>query len=92
MKSKKFLFISNESLSGDLALQLLREGHKVKFYFKDRYSKDVYNGLLDKINAWGSCQKWADIIIFDDECYGFLRSHSDFSLFVRRLTNFQDGK
>ncbi len=51
---------------------LEKEGHDVKFYFKDKDkdSKDVYDGFIDKINAWGSCQNWADVIIFDDECYG----------------------
>lgn len=71
MRLKKFLFVSNESLSGDLAIQLLKEGHSVKFYFKDKYSKDVYNGFVDKIDAWGPYQNWADVIIFDDEHYGF---------------------
>ena len=31
---RKFLFVSWESLSGDLALQIKKEGHEVKIYIK----------------------------------------------------------
>ena len=71
MKSKKFLFVSKDSLSGDLAIQLLREGHEVKFYFEDRYSVDVYDGFLEKVSNWKVYQSWADVIIFDDENFGY---------------------
>ena len=74
MSSKNFLFVSKDSLSGDLAIQLLKEGHKVKFYFEDKYSKDVYDGFVEKIENWKKYQNWADIIIFDDENFG---SHAD---------------
>lgn len=70
MKSRKFLFVSKDSLSGDLATQLLKEGHKVKFYFEDKYSKDVYDGFLEKVDSWKKYRNWADVIIFDDENFG----------------------
>lgn len=62
---KKFLFVSDESLSGDLAWQIKKEGHEVKVYIASRKEKDVYNGFLDKVTDWKSHVKWADIIVFD---------------------------
>lgn len=74
MINRKFLFVSKDSLSGDLAVQLLKEGHDVKFYFEDKYSKDVYDGFVEKVDKWRKYQNWADVIIFDDENFG---NHAD---------------
>lgn len=70
MEAINFLFVSKDSLSGDLAWKLIREGHNVRFYFQDRHSKDVYNGFIKKIKDWKAYKKWADVIIFDDENFG----------------------
>lgn len=70
MDSKKFLFVSKDSLSGDLAVHLLKEGHAVKFYFEDALSKDVYDGFVEKVDDWKKYQNWANVIIFDDENFG----------------------
>src|SRR3989344_9669245 len=70
MKNRRFLFVSKDSLSGDLAVQLLKEGHSVKIYFPAKYSEDVYDGFLDKVDNWKKYQNWADVIIFDDENFG----------------------
>lgn len=67
---KKFLFVSHESLSGDLAWQLQKEGHKVKCCIKKSEDSDVYDGFLDKISNWKEEIDWADIIIFDDTGFG----------------------
>jgi len=63
---KKFLFVSFESLSGDLAWQIKKEGHEVKAYVKREEDKDVYDGFLDKVDDWKNYADWADIIVFDD--------------------------
>ncbi len=68
--SKKFLFVSWESLSGDLAWQIKKEGHEVKAYIKDEESKDVYVGFIEKINSWEDYIEWADVIVFDDTGFG----------------------
>ena len=47
---KKFLFISWESLSGDLAWQIKKEGHEVKIYIKNQEDRDVYDGFLEKVS------------------------------------------
>lgn len=67
---KKFLFVSLESLSGDLAWQLKKEGHEVKAYIKAKHDTDVYNGFIEKIDNWETYKDWADVIIFDDDEFG----------------------
>ncbi|MEK7574250.1 MAG: phosphoribosylamine--glycine ligase [Patescibacteria group bacterium] len=67
---KKFLFVSLESLSGDLAWQLTKEGHSVKAYIKAESDVDVYNGFVEKIDNWEPHVDWADIVIFDDVEFG----------------------
>jgi len=68
--SKKFLFVSNESLSGDLAWQIKKEGNEVKAYIKAEEDKDVYDGILDKVSNWEEHLDWADIVVFDDIGFG----------------------
>jgi phosphoribosylamine---glycine ligase len=68
--AKKFLFVSLESLSGDLAWKIKNEGHEVKVYIKAEGDKDVYDGFLDKVDDWQKYKDWADVIIFDDVSFG----------------------
>ena len=65
---KKFLFVSWESLSGDLAWQIKKEGHEVKIYIKE--TTDVYDGFLDKVDDWKANVDWADVVVFDDVGFG----------------------
>ncbi len=67
---KKFLFVSSESLSGDLAWQIKKGGHEVKVYVKAEADKDVYDGFLDKVDDWEKYIDWADVIVFDDVGFG----------------------
>lgn len=67
---KKFLFVSWESLSGDLALQVKKEGHEVKIYIKSGDDKDVYDGFLEKVDDWKKYIDWAEVVIFDDVGFG----------------------
>lgn len=68
---KKFLFISFESLSGDLAWEVKKEGHDVKIYIQREEDKDVYDGFLDdKVDRWEDFIDWADVIVFDDVGFG----------------------
>ncbi len=70
IEPKKFLFVSLESLSGDLAWQLTKEGHQVKAYIKSKTDADVYNGFIEKVDNWESYKDWADVIVFDDVEFG----------------------
>lgn len=72
--TKKFLFVSLESLSGDLAWHLTKEGHKVKAYIKARTDQDVYNGFIEKVPQWWRWVDWADVVVFDDVEFGM---HAD---------------
>jgi len=67
---KRFLFVSLESLSGDLAYRVLKEGHEVKVYIKAKSDADVYQGFVDRVPDWESHVDWADVIIFDDVEFG----------------------
>src|SRR3990167_298248 len=69
-KVLKFLFVSHESLSGDLAWQIQKEGHQVKIYIKNPDDQDVYDGILEKVPDWKSNTDWADVIVFDDVGFG----------------------
>jgi phosphoribosylamine-glycine ligase len=66
----KFLFVTNESLSADLAWQLKKEGHDVKMYCHDQGEKDVGLGFFEKVDEWEPLKDWPDVIIFDDIGFG----------------------
>ena len=68
--SKKFLFVSFESLSGDLAWQVQKEGNEVKIFIASESDKDVYDGFLEKVNKWEEFVDWADVVVFDDVGFG----------------------
>ncbi len=70
LPKKKFLFVSQESLSGDLAWQVKREGHEVKIFIKSDEDKDVYDGFLEKVDDWQKHKDWADVVVFDDTGFG----------------------
>ncbi len=69
-KIYKFLFVSWESLSGDLAWHIKKEGHLVKIFIKSTSYSDVYDGFLDKVKNWKEHVDWADVIVFDDIGFG----------------------
>ncbi|MFH1053834.1 MAG: phosphoribosylglycinamide synthetase C domain-containing protein [Candidatus Woesearchaeota archaeon] len=66
MEPKKFLFISLDNLSGDLAWHILKEGNEVKYYVKSEEERDVASGFIEIVDSWEKWKDWADIIIFDD--------------------------
>jgi phosphoribosylamine-glycine ligase len=66
----KFLFVTNESLSADLAWQLKKEGHEVKMYCHGQGEKDVGLGFFEKVDEWEPLKDWADVIILDDIGFG----------------------
>ncbi|KKU19194.1 MAG: Phosphoribosylamine/glycine ligase [Candidatus Nomurabacteria bacterium GW2011_GWA1_46_11] len=67
---KKFLFVSLESLSGDLAWTLVKEGHEVKAYIRSSGDAGVYDGFIERVDDWKPFVDWADIIVFDDIEFG----------------------
>ena len=70
LERMKFLFVTDESLSSDLAWQLKKEGHEVKMYCHGQGEKDVGLGFFEKVDEWEPLKDWADTIIFDDIGFG----------------------
>lgn len=68
--ASKFLFVSWESLSGDLAWRLKQEGNEVKSYIKALEDQDVFDGFVEKVSGWEEHVDWADVIVFDDTGFG----------------------
>jgi phosphoribosylamine---glycine ligase len=66
MERKKFLFVSYESLIGDIAWQVVKEGHDVKYYVKNPEERDIADGFVPKTDDWKKEVEWADVIVFDD--------------------------
>ncbi|MCC7570763.1 phosphoribosylamine--glycine ligase [Candidatus Micrarchaeota archaeon] len=66
MEPKKFLFMSLDNLSADLAWTIKKEGHQVKFYVKCPEEREVGSGFVDIVDEYEPYLDWADTIIFDD--------------------------
>ena len=66
MYKKKFLFVSYDALCSDLAWQVSKEGHEVKYYIDDKSEADIADGFVAKTDDWKKEVDWADVIIFDD--------------------------
>ena len=66
MAPRKFLFGSIDGLIGDIAWQVVKEGHEVKYYIENPEDKEVADGFVSKIDDWKKEVDWADIIVFDD--------------------------
>ena len=66
MEKKKFLFDSLSGLIGDIAWQVSKEGHEVRYYIKDQKEADIADGFVAKSENSEKDAEWADIIVFDD--------------------------
>ena len=66
MEKKKFLFDSLSGLIGDIAWQVSKEGHEVRYYIKDQKEADIADGFVAKSENPDKDADWADIIVFDD--------------------------
>jgi len=66
----KFLFVSPEALSVDLAYVVTQEGNEVRFFIHSPTEKDVGDGFVEKVNSWEDQIDWADVIVFDDIGFG----------------------
>ena len=66
MEKRKFLFDSLSGLIGDIAWQVSKEGHEVRYYIKDQKEADIADGFVAKSENPEKDAEWADIIVFDD--------------------------
>lgn len=63
---KRFLFVSIDGLISDIAWQVQKEGHEVKYFIENPDEKDIADGFVPKSDDWQKDTAWADVIIFDD--------------------------
>ena len=68
--SKKFLFVTDQASSTDLAWKILQEGNEVKFYVGREDDQDVGDGFLEKCDDWKAQIDWAEVVVFDDVVSG----------------------
>ncbi len=66
MERKNFLFVSLAGLIGDIAWQITKEGHNVKYYIDAKKERDIADGFVSKSEKWEDDVGWADVIVFDD--------------------------
>ena len=67
MESKCFLFCSlDAALAGDLAWQVHREGHDVRYYIEAESDREIADGFVPKTDDWRAELDWADVVVFDD--------------------------
>ena len=62
----KFLFVSIGGLITDIAWQVSKEGHEVKYFIQAEKERDIGDGFVPKVSDWESEVGWADVIVFDD--------------------------
>jgi phosphoribosylamine--glycine ligase len=68
--ARKFLFVSHYGLIHDLAWEVQKEGHAVKYAIQSRGDRDVADGLVEKVDEWEAHRDWADVVVFDDTGFG----------------------
>ncbi|MFC6725444.1 phosphoribosylamine--glycine ligase [Halobium palmae] len=62
-----FLFVSADAaLITDLAWQVHREGHDVKYYVEAERDREIGDGFVPKTDDWEAEVEWADVVVFDD--------------------------
>src|SRR6202021_3396829 len=66
MDKKNFLFVSLTGLISDIAWQVSKEGHEVRYFIVDKKERDIADGFVAKSKDWEKDKEWADIIVFDD--------------------------
>lgn len=66
----KFLFVSRWALIHDLAWEVRKEGHDVRYAVLSKADRDVGDGFVEKVESWETHKDWADVIVFDDSEFG----------------------
>ncbi len=62
----RFLFVSRSALIGDIAWQIQKEGHEVRYHIDDEKERDIADGFVPKVTGWREHVDWADVVVFDD--------------------------
>ena len=67
MEPKNFLFVSLAGLITDIAWQVQKEGHAVKYYIGAEKERDIGDGFVPKVDEWRPHVDWADVIVFESD-------------------------
>ena len=51
---RKFLFVSITGLISDIAWQVLKEGHEVRYFIEDEKERDIADGFVPKVRRLGA--------------------------------------
>ena len=62
----KFLFVSYDGLIGDIAWQVIKEGHAAKYYIEHEEEREITAGFVPQTADWRAEVDWADVVVFDD--------------------------
>ena len=62
----KFLFVSFDALITDTAWQVVKEGHDVRYWIREKKARSVGEGFVPMSKDWKADAEWADVIVFDD--------------------------
>lgn len=62
----KFLFVSFDALITDIAWQVVKEGHDVRYFVREKKARSVGDGFVPKSEDWKADVEWADVVVFDD--------------------------
>lgn len=68
----KILVVDILGMSLDLCLKLQQERHDVRLHIRNKYNKDIGDGMVNKVSAWQKYLGWADLVIFADSGFGNL--------------------
>ena len=49
-EKKRFLFVSIGALISDIAWQIVKEGHDVKYYIESESEKSIGDGFIPKVD------------------------------------------
>ncbi|MEO8453046.1 MAG: phosphoribosylglycinamide synthetase C domain-containing protein [Gemmatimonadota bacterium] len=62
----RFLFVSYDALISDIAWEVVKEGHEVKYFIRTEADREIADGFVPKSLDWEADADWADVIVFDD--------------------------
>src|SRR5262245_52374451 len=66
MQRSRILFVSLDGLISDIAWQVVKEGHEVKYSIESESEREIGDGFVPKVDDWEKEVDWADLIVFDD--------------------------
>jgi phosphoribosylamine--glycine ligase len=66
MARSRILFVSLDGLISDIAWQVVKEGHDVKYFIESESEREIGDGFVPKVDDWEEHVEWADLVVFDD--------------------------